>query len=331
MMKYWWLAVLLSVGVAQAKPRILLSGDMPGKSFRGPLPAATAAQSKLALGLRADVTYLAVEIGERNSRRYAQLQKARDWVRDQLQLAGYKVRSQTYKIEDREYTNLECDLVGLTPEVVMVGAHYDSAINCPAANDNGTGVASLLALARQLKKRAQKPRKTLRLVAFVNEEPPNFARPTMGSQVYARFCRKRGDKIVSMLSLETMGYYSDQPGSQKYPLPLSLSYPSTGNFIAFVGDLESGPLVSYCVGAFRKHASFPSEGAALSGALEGVGWSDHASFWDIGVPAVMVTDTAPFRYAHYHLASDTPDKVDFGRLARVVEGLERVIWDLVSL
>ncbi len=124
---------------------------------------------------------------------------------------------------------------------------------------------------------------------------------------------------------------SDQPGSQKYPLPLSLSYPSTGNFIAFVGDLESGPLVSYCVGAFRKHASFPSEGAALSGALEGVGWSDHASFWDIGVPAVMVTDTAPFRYAHYHLASDTPDKVDFGRLARVVDGLERVIWDLVSL
>lgn len=327
-MKSLPLALLLS-SLALAKPTMLLSQDMPGKSHQGPLPTATASQNQLAQELRADVVYLAQTIGERNStQKYEQLQKTRDWLRQQLTRAGYRVKNQDYKIGQQVFSNLECDLPGQSSQVVVVGAHYDSARDCPAANDNGSGVASLLALARHLQGR--KPQKTLRWVFFVNEEPPNFAHPTMGSAVYARFCQKRGDSIRSMLSLETLGYYSDEPGSQKYPPPLSLSYPATGNFLGFVGNLSSGPLVQSCVGSFRKHAHFPSEGAALPGELQGVGWSDHMSFWDIGVPAVMVTDTAPFRYPHYHQSSDTPDKIDFGRLSRVVEGLQGVVWDLAN-
>lgn len=327
-MRYLFAFLLLS-GLAQAQPGLMLSKDMPGKSFAGPLPRETAYQRQLATRLRADVTHLAVKIGERNSvNAYAKLNAARDWIRLQLTLSGYRVRNHDFQAGGQTFSNLECEIAGQTSRVVVVGAHYDSAENCPAANDNGSGVAALLALARHFKTLKKKPNCTIRLVAFANEEPPHFWKESMGSLNYARMARKRGDEMVAMLSLETMGYYSDKPGSQKFPGPLALAYPSTGNYIVFVGDLKSGSLVQRCIGSFRKHASFPSEGAALPGEVEGVGWSDQWSFWKVGVPAVMVTDTAPMRYPHYHRPTDLPDKLDYSRLARVVDGLGDVVWDL---
>jgi len=133
-----------------------------------------------------------------------------------------------------------------------------------------------------------------------------------------------------MVSLETLGYYTDEPGSQQYPWPLARFYPSTGDFVAFVGNLGSRRLVRRAVASFRAHTRFPAEAGAFPSLLPGVGWSDHWSFWKIGVPAIMVTDTAPFRYPHYHASTDTPDRLDFDRLARVVAGLERTIADLAS-
>lgn len=324
-----FLVFLCLTGLTSAQPGLLLGKDMPGKSFAGPLPRQTAYQRQLATRLRADVTHLAVQIGERNSvNAYSKLKAARDWIRLQLTMAGYRVRSHDFQAGGKTFTNLECEIPGQTARTVVVGAHYDSAENCPAANDNGSGVAALLALARHFKTMKGKPMCTIRLVAFANEEPPHFWHDSMGSLNYARMARKRGDQMVAMLSLETMGYYSDVPGSQKFPAPLGLAYPDKGNYIVFVGDFKSGPLVQRCVGSFRKHAAFPSEGGALPGEMEGVGWSDHWSFWQVGVPAVMVTDTAPMRYPHYHLPGDLPDKLDYGRLARVVDGLGGVIWDL---
>jgi hypothetical protein len=134
-----------------------------------------------------------------------------------------------------------------------------------------------------------------------------------------------------MLSLETIGCFTDEPGTQQYPPPLGLCYPSTGNFIAFVGNVSSRSLVRRCVRTFRDSTAFPSEGAALPGFLPGVGWSDHESFWENGYAGVMVTDTAPFRFADYHHGSDTPDKIDFERCARVVEGVERVVRELAGI
>ena len=173
-------------------------------------------------------------------------------------------------------------------------------------------------------------KRSLRFAAFVNEEPPYFQSQRMGSLVYAKRCKERGEKIPAMLSIETIGCYFDEKGSQRYPAPFSLFYPSQGNFIAFVGNTGSADLVKRIVGKFRKDVRFPSEGAALLGSIEGVGWSDHWSFARQGYPALMITDTAPFRYPHYHTHEDTPDKIDYDRTARVVAGLARVVRELAE-
>jgi len=209
-----------------------------------------------------------------------------------------------------------------------VGAHYDSVSGSPGANDNGSGVAALMEVARLF---AQKRfARTVRFVAFVNEEPPFFQTHQMGSWVYAMQCREKKEKIKAMLSLETIGYYSDQMKSQYYPFPFSLFYPNKGNFIGFVGNLSSRNLVRRCVESFRKHTQFPSEGAAAPGWITGIGWSDHWAFWKEGYPAVMITDTALFRYRHYHSITDTPDKIVYDRTAQVVAGISRMVAELAK-
>jgi len=190
-------------------------------------------------------------------------------------------------------------------------------------------VAAVIELARLIA--AEKPARTLRLVAFVNEEPPFYHSDAMGSRHYARRSKERGENILAMLSLETIGYYSDWPGSQRYPFPLGFFYPSTGNFIAFVSNLSSRVLLHEAIASFRRHAGIPSEGVAAPAFIPGVDWSDHWSFWREDWAALMVTDTAPYRYPHYHSAQDTPDKVDYERLARVVTGLHGMLRELVQV
>jgi hypothetical protein len=315
-------ALLTRPALAQLRPANL---TMPGKSFKGELPKLTEEQAKLRDALRADVEHLAGKIGERNVGRPAKLAEAAAFVEKSFAAEGYKVEREKYPVRGVECLNLWVELAGAESpkEIVLVGAHYDSVSGCPAANDNGSGVAALLALARHFAK--AKPGRTLRLVAFTNEEQPYFQTDLMGSYVHAKGCKARKEKIVAMLSLETLGYYSDREGSQKYPALLGAYYPTRGNFAGFVGDLNSAALVKQMIGDFRTAAKFPSEGAALPGAIPGVGWSDHWSFWQFGYQGVMVTDTAPFRYPHYHQATDTPDKLDYDRLARVVEGLFSVV------
>lgn len=301
---------------------------MPGSSYAGSLPPLSDQESRHRAQAERDVVALAGEIGERNQRRPDALRASANYIEGELRRAGYGVERQTYDAIGQQFDNLEVVLPGsMKPEqIVVIGAHYDSAVDCPAANDNASGVAALLALARTL---AGKPQpKTIRFVAFANEEPPHFQTTTMGSLHYASRCKERGEHITAMLSLETMGFYSDEAKSQHYPFPLSLFYPEVGDFIGFVGDLSSRALVHESIASFREHARFPSEGAALPASIPGVGWSDHWSFWQHGYGAAMVTDTAPFRYPHYHSRDDTPDKVDYERLARVIAGLEHVVADL---
>ena len=210
----------------------------------------------------------------------------------------------------------------------MIGAHYDSIAGSPGANDNGSGVAAALELARlTVGRRAHRP---LRFVWFVNEEPPFYLGNDMGSRRYVRLIRDRGERVAGMFSLETIGYYSNLRHSQRYPPPLALFYPDTGNFIGFVANLSSRAWLRDALGAFRQHARFPSEGVAAPALIPGIDWSDHRSFWEAGYPALMITDTAPFRYPHYHLPSDTPDKLDYPPLARVVTGLEGTLRELAA-
>ncbi len=301
---------------------------MPGESFEGALPEPTEPERALAGALRGHVERLAGEIGERNTSRPEGLALARDYVAEQLGAAGLAVRALRFDAGGVQVENLIAEVRGGShaDEIVVVGAHYDSAEGCPAANDNATGVAALFELARTF---AHQPLdRTLRFVAFTNEEPPHFQTETMGSLVYAKACKASGDRITAMLSLETMGYFDDHEGSQQYPFPFGLFYPSTGNFIAFVGGIGSRAQVARATEVFRETTRFPAEGAALPGSVPGVGWSDHWAFWQAGYPGVMVTDTAPFRYPHYHRATDTPDRVDYVRLARVVGGVREVVRDL---
>ena len=316
--------------VGNASTGVDASG-MPGRSHRGPLPPADDQLVTLATELRQHVEQLAARIGERNLLRHPrELAQTANYVEAEWARAGYKPQRQEYDVSGARCCNVEAEIVGNSRpnEIVILGAHYDSALGTPGANDNATGVAAVLALARRF---AHRPlARTLRFVAFANEETPYFQTDKMGSRVYARRCRERGERVSAMLSLETMGYFSETPDSQKYPFPFSLLYPSTGNFIGFVGNTNSGELVRQVVAAFRQGEPFPSEGGALPDLVEGAGFSDHWSFWQEGCPALMVTDTAMFRYPHYHEREDTVDKVDFQRLARVVRGLDIVLAALVT-
>jgi Zn-dependent M28 family amino/carboxypeptidase len=303
---------------------------MPGRSHKGPLPPLTADEAGLRDRLRGHVTVLAGEIGERNTINDRALRRAADYIGARFQELGYAVREESYRVGDSEVANLVAEVRGARhpDEIVVIGAHYDTVPGSPGANDNASGVAALLELARLF--RATTPARTVRFVAFVNEEPPFFQTEAMGSLVYARRAKKRGERIVAMLSLETIGCYSDQPGSQHYPPPFSLLYPDTGNFIGFVGDLGSRTLLRRVVSTFRATTRFPSEGLAAPGWIQGIGWSDHWSFRQEGYPAIMVTDTAPFRYHLYHEAEDTPEKLDYERMARVVAGIGRVLSALAG-
>lgn len=271
---------------------------------------------------------LAGTIGERNLWRCDALDRAARYISAQFAGAGYTPAKQQFEVAKIPVSNVEAVLTGTdrAAEIVVAGAHYDTVAGCPGANDNGTGVAAVLELAQRFSGRPQA--RTIRFVAFVNEEPPFFKTPHMGSVVYANATKARGDRVTAMLSLETIGYYSDEKGSQQYPEPVASLYPDVGNFIGFVANLASAGLLSQARSAFERRTRFPLESVAAPDDVAGVGWSDHWSFWQTGYAAMMVTDTAPFRYPWYHTAEDTPEKIDYEKLAQVVDGIETVIESL---
>jgi hypothetical protein len=280
--------------------------------------------------LTAWVQTLAGDIGERNVFRPRALQDAADFITREWRAQGYDVTPQVYEVGGLGCANLEVTRRGTRrPEaIVLIGAHYDSVMGSPGADDNASGVAALLALSQRLAE--AQPRLTVRFVAFVNEEPPFFQSDDMGSAVYARRARERGDDIRLMLSLETIGYHTDAPGSQHHPPFLGLCYPDRGNFIAFVSNLGSRRLLRRTVALFRAHSTFAVERLAAPALIPGVSWSDHQSFWQQRYPALMVTDTAFYRYPHYHAPDDTPHKLNYDALARIVDGLAGTLTALAA-
>ncbi len=322
-----WIAFVLVpvVGVALL---LFLTIRMPGRSFRGTPQPATEAESESARRLKETVHRLTVDIGERNEFRFSALEAAADWLEVALGDMGYEVARHTYAHGANDVANLEVVCEGTVEDAgtMVVGGHYDSVLGTVGADDNASGAAAVLELARLLRDRPFRHR--VRFVLFVNEEPPNFKTDSMGSRVYARSLADRGERVVAMLALETIGYFTATPGSQRYPFPFSLFYPGRGDFIGIVGNMRSRSLVHRLVRAFRDRADFPSEGIAAPSIVPGVGWSDHWSFWKSGFPAVMITDTAPFRNPHYHLPTDTIETLDFESMAKIVHGLAAALADL---
>lgn len=311
-------------------------------------PPAAAETAIIQQNLSRHVHTLAGEIGERNLAAYAGLNRAADYALAQMSGNGLQTRTQEYRVkpgllrrkwaatgyEGQTYRNLVGEIRGTSrpDEIVVVGAHYDSVAikGCHGANDNASGVAATLELARAFAGRPQA--RTLRFVAFANEEPPFFWSTGMGSYVYAKECRAKNEKIVAMLTPETIGYYSDLPGSQHYPLPFfSWFHPRTGNFVAWVAnDAGSKELHRRCLKVFREHSTFPADGAVVPKWIPHAASSDHWAFAKVGYPALMITDTAMYRYRYYHTVHDDPDQLDYAKMAQVVTGLRAVVADLAN-
>jgi hypothetical protein len=322
------MAILLGVlttliGIPLAS--LLWMTSVPGESYAGPLPPLTAEQADLALRLRAEVT--AIASVPHNVAHPEALERSALFIESHLRASGYAVRRQPFQAGAAAVRNIEVLIEPDRPEAatIVVGAHYDSFGDAPGANDNATGSAAILELARQLADLRGRAAMRIRLVLFVNEEPPYFRTELMGSLVYARRLKRSGESVHGMISLETLGYYSDAEHSQHYPAPFDIFYPDKGDFVAFVGTTGSRRWVRATVKTFRDLAPFPSVGGTAPGFVQGIGWSDHGSFERVGIPALMVTDTAPFRYPYYHTPQDRPEAVDYERLARVVSGLSRTI------
>jgi hypothetical protein len=327
-----WIVALILTGLGL----ILVTGyfammDVKPRVTRPVMGVAERAEiASLERRLMTHVRALGSVIGERNLDRPQALRAAADYIRRIWTDQGFTVSEEGFQAGGQPCANLvvEHKRPGQTQGILLVGAHYDSVLGSPGANDNATGVAILLEMSRTLKQDILP--KPLRFVAFVNEEPPYFLTEEMGSRVHALRARQRGDTIAAMISLETLGYYSTAPGSQAYPPPFGALYPNTGNFLAVVGNLPSRRLVVEFLTHFMSATDFPVEGIATFESVPGVNWSDHWSFWKEGYPALMLTDTAPFRYPEYHTGRDLPEQVTSPELARAAHGIIQAVRRLAA-
>lgn len=301
---------------------------MPGESYRGATPPLDAAQTALRDRLRAHVRELAQRIGERNYWRPGNMHDAATYIEQTFRDAGHAPLKHAVSVRSEVFESIEVRLPGesLQDESLVIGAHYDTILGTPGADDNASGVAVLLELSRLLQEASLD--RTVRLVAFANEEAPFFGSEAMGSLNYARQARANGDNIVGMISLEMLGYYTDAPGSQRHPPLLGYFYPHTGNFVAFVGNTASRQLVRQAIGIFREHAELPSEGLAAPELIGDIRRSDHWAFWRMGYPAMMLTDTANFRNPNYHGPDDTDETLDYDTMARLTTALARTVEDM---
>ncbi len=279
--------------------------------------------------LKEHLRELTVTIGERSVIYPEKLKQAGQYIRSFYERNGLPVRLQSYRYHNLPVANIIADLEPGGPPLkrYIVGAHYDSVAGTVGADDNASAVAVQLELARLLKKHS--PGKKLnigvRFISFTLEEPPAYRSWYMGSRVYAERARKEKEIIDGMICLEMVGYTCSEPGCQEYPFPLNvMGYPETGNFIGIVGDTQSRVFSQSLVDSFKKNNDLPvvKLTVPLKGSiLPGVRLSDHASFWDEGYSAVMVTDTAYYRNKHYHHGSDTMDKLDYRYMAELAESL----------
>jgi Zn-dependent M28 family amino/carboxypeptidase len=278
--------------------------------------------------LRASVEMLCGELSPRSHARPDRLEATAAWIADEMREAGLAVEAQDYTVEGRGFRNVIGLRRGTAPasEIVVIGAHYDAYAGYPGADDNASGVAVLLELARTL---PPGPRaRTVMFAAFSTEEPPYFGSESMGSFVLASRLVDEGIDVGLMIALDMVGYYSDRRGSQLFPFKgLGLFYPSVGNFVAVVGDLRSGRAIARVKGGLLSVGTIPVHSFRASPAWAPVHFSDHWSFRRLGIPAVQVTDTAFMRFPHYHTPQDVPERLDYARMARLVEALHGVLLE----
>lgn len=319
---------MLNLIILVAVLLILLKSTTFGWRFwNKPFKDSCLVNTPLAKSLKQHVYQLSHKIGDRNLFNYENLTQAARYVTETFESFGYNVEFQEFNVLNKKVNNIIASKKGINmpEEIIIVGAHYDTCFN-PGADDNASAVAGLLELANLMSDRQTDC--SIKFIAFVNEEPPFFKTEEMGSRVYARKSKKEEKKVRAVIILEMIGYYSERPYSQRYPLMLGLFFPNKANFIAAVGNPFSRGLVRRVTTSFKNKTKFPMESVVIPSFIPGVDFSDHWSFWEEGYPAVMITDTAFYRNPYYHSSKDTYEKLDYDNMAELVNGLSGVLVGL---
>ena len=280
----------------------------------------------MSAALRRHVETLSIDIQNRNWKNPGQLDKAAEYVRSQWEEMGLTVEDQVFAVRDNTYRNLIVKLPGGGSSgkgKIIIGAHYDVAHDFPGADDNASGTAGLIELTRLLKDKTFS--QDIELVAYTLEEPPNFGTENMGSFIHAQSEHEAGSKIDLMISIEMIGYYSDAPKSQSFPLkPLALYYPDKGNFIGVVDRLSSRRAAEVKK-SMRGATDLPVHSINGPEALPGINFSDHLNYWHFEYDAVMITDTSFYRNTAYHTKDDTADRLNYDNMAKVVMAISHYV------
>ena len=277
--------------------------------------------------LRVHVVALSETMYPRNYQAITNLDRCAGYIAGHFAEAGAQVEPQEFKVHGKAYRNIIGRFGAGKGRTLVVGAHYDACDDTPGADDNASGVAALIELAYLVGGRA--PDREIELVAYTLEEPPFFRSEWMGSAVHAKRIAEDKRPITGMIALEMVGYYSDKWGSQSYPVPmLRLMYPSRGNFVGVIGRWDQGPWIKKVKAGMKGATDLPVYSIRAPSALQGVDYSDHLNYWAQGIPAVMVTDTAFLRNRAYHSTGDTPDRLDYVRMGKVVVAVYESLWKL---
>lgn len=282
--------------------------------------------------MRRDVRVLTSITPARNAYNIASLDKSADYITAEFGKTGCRIDRQYFSNKDKRYQNIVCSFGPEDAERIVIGAHYDVKGEQPGADDNASGVAGMLEIARLIGETKAPIRHRVDLVAFTLEEREFLREPLrtrkLGSYTYAKGLHESGARVRLMMALEMIGYFSDKPGSQRYPLFLKWFYPDKGNYIAVVGSLGEGLAVQDIKRHMSAACRIPVESLSAPSLIPGVNFSDHHSFWRFGYRAIMITDTAFYRNPNYHRATDTVETLDFGKMAEVVKG---VYWTIDRL
>jgi peptidase M28-like protein len=300
-------------------------------TFYGSLSGQTGTESERSEEmLVSTVRFLSEETGERSFRDGDKLNKAADYIENAFRSYGCVVKRQPFLYGGRTYFNVIAEVKGRDAaqnSVLIIGAHYDTAVGTPGADDNASGIAGLLELARLTA--LQPADRTVRFVAFSLEEYPAYGTEYMGSYVYAKSVKDEGAAVYGMIALEMIGFFCEEKGCQRYPLSiLGWFFPDKGDYLSFVGNMPSRAFTRKVRNEFAKVSGLPIESLNTFSAVTGVDFSDHRNFWKFGFKAFMITDTAFYRNPHYHASGDTWEKLDYKRMGALVTGLHKAIMRL---
>lgn len=274
--------------------------------------------------IKTDLTFLTKNCVYRNHLNIDQLNKAADYIHTQFSAISDSVTEQLYTYDTIHFRNIICSLGPKDAERIIVGAHYDVCDNFEGADDNASGVAGLLELARLLKSQALKYR--IDFVAYAAEEPPFFRSKYMGSYVHAKYLLDNNIKVKGMICIEMIGYFSEEEGSQSYPFfPLRWFYGSKGNYITAVQKFENGKFGNAFVDSIKAQQVLPTRSFIGPKWLPGVDFSDHLNYWKFGYSAVMITNTAFYRNKNYHTADDAMEMLNISKMSMVIDEVYRAI------